>query len=88
MVGARSLEQRLPSVGAVVLTDQVAPTYPTGLTSYLRDQRYPKIHAGTTDVWVLPHTNVSALMRHARDGCVSSSVSGRADRRPAASSCH
>ncbi len=87
VVGAHSLEQRLPSVGAVVLTDKVAPTYPTGFTSYLRDQRYPEIHAGTTDIWVLPHANVAALMRHARDGCISSSVSGHAGRRPVAYPC-
>lgn len=87
VVGARSLERRLPGVGAVVMTDKVAPTYPTGFTTYLRDQRYPKIHTGTTDVWVLPHANVAALTQQARDGCVSSSATRHVGRPPAVFSC-
>src|SRR5947209_12009125 len=40
VIPARVLESRLPSDSAVVVTERVAPTYPSGFTGYLTGGRY------------------------------------------------
>jgi hypothetical protein len=60
VVPARVLEDRLPSDGAVVVTQRVAPTYPSGFTRYLVGRRYIHIASGNTEIWLLVPGRVAA----------------------------
>lgn len=55
VISARYLEYRLAAAGAVVLTERVAPTYPSGFTAYLDHERYRHVHTGSTEVWFIAH---------------------------------
>ncbi|HEX6509216.1 MAG TPA: glycosyltransferase family 39 protein [Chloroflexota bacterium] len=60
IVHARDLETRLPTEGAVVMTDRVAATYPSGFTEYLTDKRFLRIQTGTTQIWLLIPNRLAA----------------------------
>jgi 4-amino-4-deoxy-L-arabinose transferase-like glycosyltransferase len=60
VVPARVLEHGLPSDGAVVVTQRVAPTYPSGFTRYLAGRRYVHIQSGNTQIWLLVPMRLSA----------------------------
>lgn len=60
VVPARVLENRLPSEGAVVVTERVARTYPLGFTNYLAHQRYVHIQSGNTQIWLLVPVRAAA----------------------------
>jgi len=57
---ARVLEDRLPSGGAVVVTERVAPTYPSGFTSFLAGKRYVHLQSGNTQIWLLVPNRLTA----------------------------
>jgi hypothetical protein len=60
VIPARVLESRLPSDSAVVVTERVAPTYPSGFTGYLTGRRYVHIQSGDTEIWLLVPMRLSA----------------------------
>jgi hypothetical protein len=60
VVPARVLENRLPTGGAVVVTERVAPTYPSGFTQFLAGRRYVHIQRGNTQIWLLVPNRVAA----------------------------
>ena len=60
VVPARVLESHLPTDSAVVVTERVAPTYPTGFTRYLAGRRYVHIQSGNTQIWLLVPIRLSA----------------------------
>jgi 4-amino-4-deoxy-L-arabinose transferase-like glycosyltransferase len=60
VVPARVLEDRLPSGGAVVVTERVAPTYPSGFTSFLAGKRYVHLQSGNTQIWLLVPNRLTA----------------------------
>lgn len=60
VIPARMLENRLPTGGAVVVTERVAPTYPHGFTQFLAGKRYVHIRSGNTQIWLLVPTRLSA----------------------------
>jgi 4-amino-4-deoxy-L-arabinose transferase-like glycosyltransferase len=60
VVPARVLEDQLPSLGAVVVTQRVAPTYPSGFTGYLAGRRYVHIRSGNAQIWLVVPPRVAA----------------------------
>lgn len=60
VVPARVLENRLPLDGAVVVTERVAPTYPSGFTSFLAGKRYVHMRSGNTQIWLVVPNRVAA----------------------------
>lgn len=76
VVPAQVLENRLPTDSAVVVTQQVAPTYPSGFTRYLAGRRYVHIQSGNAQIWLL----VSARLYADRDVEYSSLCTARAGR--------
>ncbi|GAC1327542.1 MAG: hypothetical protein NVSMB22_19060 [Chloroflexota bacterium] len=59
VLSARYLEHRLVSAGAVVLTERVAPTYPSGFTDYLDRKRYTRVRTGSAKIWLIAHNPAS-----------------------------
>ena len=80
MVPARVLEARLPSRGAVVVTQRVAPTYPFGFTRYLEGRRYVHVRRGNAEIWLMVPARLAAAST-----CTATSVSSRCDCRASCS---
>jgi len=59
VVTASALEHQLKNAGAVVVTLNVAPTYPTGLVPYLVRRHYLRFNENVTSVWLVPHGAVA-----------------------------
>lgn len=58
-VSAKYLEKHLDGVAAVVLTRNVAPTYPPGFTAYLKQKGYYRIQTKSAEVWLIPHLDLA-----------------------------
>jgi len=54
VVTATALEHQLKNAGAVVLTLNVASTYPAGLVPYLVRRHYLRLHENVASVWIVP----------------------------------